>query len=292
MIHEAFDDSAAFIPYLAAGDTGTMEGVDIETAKSTTAEYVHALVAGGADLVELGLPFSEPIADGPTIQQATVRALEAGMTADHFFDLVRSLEVDVPLVVMTYYNVIYRYGGTPGVDAFVRSAANAGIDGIIVPDLPVEEAIPIRNACDDHDVDLIFVAAPTTRDDRLERIMSLGSGFLYVQARLGTTGSRSDVSDHTQETLARIRRFEEQDAHELLPKAVGFGVSSGQHASEIIAAGAAGVIVGSALVDIVAAGDTDAGTVPERLERKARELKSGALEGRAHRAAEPTGATE
>lgn len=285
---DAFEDGAAFIPYLAAGDTGWEDAPpDIETAKATTAAYVEALVDGGADVVELGLPFSEPIADGPTIQQASVRALEAGMTAEHFFDLVRSLAVEVPLVVMTYYNVIYRYGGDPGVEAFVRDAADAGINGIIVPDLPVEESAPIREACEANGLHLIFVAAPTTRDDRLAQIMDAGSGFLYVQARLGTTGSRTDVSDHTQETLARIRDFESKSARAPIPKAVGFGVSTGEQAAEIIAAGADGVIVGSALVDIVAGGDTEEGSVVAQLTRKAQELKKGARTGRANRTTGP-----
>ncbi len=278
-MREAFADGAAFVPYLAAGDTGReRDPPDIETAKATTAAFVDALVAGGADVVELGVPFSEPIADGPTIQEATVRALEAGMTAGHCFDLVRSLSVDVPVVLMTYFNVIYRYGDTPGVEAFVRDAADAGVAGVIVPDLPVEESRPVRSACDTHDVDLIFVAAPTTRDDRLAEIMEVGSGFLYVQARLGTTGSRADVSDQTRETLDRIRQFEARRGGDALPKGVGFGVSSGDQAAEIIEAGADGVIVGSALVDLVASAD-DPAEATERLERKATELKEGALAG-------------
>lgn len=286
MIEEAFANGPAFIPYLAAGDTGWEDAPpDIETAKATTASYVEALVEGGADVVELGLPFSEPIADGPTIQQATVRALAAGMNASHFFDLVRSLDVDVPLVVMTYYNVIYRYGGEPGVDAFVHEAADAGINGIIVPDLPVEESGPIGRACADAGVDLIFVAAPTTRDDRLAKIMEAGSGFVYVQARLGTTGSRGNVSDHTAETLARIQDFQAKMDADPIPKAVGFGVSSGEQAAEIIAAGADGVIVGSALVDLIASGDDE--SVPDRLRDKATELKEGATAGLDARASGP-----
>ncbi len=288
-MREAFADGAAFVPYLAAGDTGwTANPPGIETAKATTASFVEALVAGGADVVELGVPFSEPIADGPTIQEATVRALEAGMTAEHCFDLVESLSVDVPIVLMTYFNVIYRYGDRPGVETFLREAAAAGVAGLIVPDLPVEESAAIRQACDDHGLDLIFVAAPTTRDDRLAEIMTVGSGFLYVQARLGTTGSRTDVSDQTRETLDRIRRFESRSGIEALPKAVGFGVSTGEQAAEIVHAGADGVIVGSALVDIVAeADDPDRGAA--RLEEKARELKDGALAGLDRRGVDATG---
>ncbi|WP_336362737.1 tryptophan synthase subunit alpha [Halalkalicoccus salilacus] len=261
-IPEAFADGPAFIPYLAAGDP------DVESTK----EYVRALVRGGADVVELGLPFSEPIAEGSTIQNAIVRSLEGGMTPEAYFGLVDDLDVDVPIVCMTYYNLIYRYGEEEGPEPFVRRASEVGIDGFVVPDLPAEESGPLREACDAHGLDLIFIVAPTTRGERLERIMSQVSGYVYVQARLGTTGARTDVSDQTDTSLERLREWD-------VPKAVGFGISEREHAERIVAGGADGIIVGSALVDVVAEGDTEEGTVSERLERKARELKEGALVG-------------
>jgi len=266
-ISEAFEDGPAFIPYLAAGDP------NYEASLS----YVEALERGGADVIELGLPFSEPIAEGPTIQSAIVRALEGGMTPTRFFEFVEDLDVDVPLVCMTYYNLIYQFGEGEerGPEAFVRRAAEVGIDGFVVPDLPAEEAAPLREACDAHDCELVFIVAPTTRGERLERIMSQVSGYVYVQARLGTTGARTDLSDQTEESLDRIAEWD-------VPKAVGFGISSGDHAQRVIEAGADGVIVGSALVDIVAQG-VERGdppvTVANKLEAKARELKQGALRG-------------
>jgi tryptophan synthase alpha chain len=268
-ISEAFADGPAFVPYLAAGDP------NYEASLS----YVEALERGGADVIELGLPFSEPIAEGPTIQSAIVRSLEAGMTPTRFFEFVEDLDVEVPLVCMTYYNLIYQFGEGEerGPEAFVRRAAETGIDGFVVPDLPAEEAAPLREACDAHDCELVFIVAPTTRGERLERIMSQVSGYVYVQARLGTTGARTDLSDRTEESLARIAEWD-------VPKAVGFGISSGEHAQRVIEAGADGVIVGSALVDIVAKG-VERGdppvTVASRLESKARELKEGALRGAA-----------
>ncbi|WP_336345410.1 tryptophan synthase subunit alpha [Halalkalicoccus ordinarius] len=290
-IAEAFADGPAFIPYLAAGDPDT----------ESTKEYVRALVRGGADVIELGLPFSEPIAEGSTIQNAIVRSLEGGMTPESYFELVDDLDVEVPVVCMTYYNLIYRYGASEaartsdgsgaadeeGPEPFVRRAAEVGIDGFVVPDLPAEESDPLREACDEHGLDLIFIVAPTTRGERLERIMEQVSGYVYVQARLGTTGARTDVSDQTDASLGRLREWD-------VPKAVGFGISEREHAERIVAGGADGIIVGSALVDIVAEGtsadsrtgsddvaegDTEEETVAERLERKARELKEGALEG-------------
>ncbi len=285
-IEDAFKDGAAFIPYLGAGDPGGYdEPVGADAAIAATQSYVEALVAGGADIVELGLPFSEPIADGPTIQQATVRALENGMTPRRFMTLVGDLDVDVPIVAMTYYNPVYRFGDEPGVEPFVRAAADAGIAGIIVPDLPVEESEPLRAACDVYGLALIFIAAPTTRDARLERIMDTVSGYLYVQARLGTTGARVDMSDQTRASLERIRRFEAKTERDPIPKAVGFGIASGEQAADVIAAGADGVIVGSALVDLVANGQSS--NVAEVLTRQASELKAGAERGLTRRTTGP-----
>ncbi|WP_082146698.1 tryptophan synthase subunit alpha [Halostagnicola sp. A56] len=261
----AFDGGGAFVPYLAVGDP-TYEA---------SLEYVEALARGGADLIELGLPFSEPMAEGPTIQGAVTRALEAGMTPDRFFEFVSELDVDVPLVCMTYYNLIYQYGSSDGPRSFVERAAEVGLEGFVVPDLPAEEAGPLREACDEFGLDLIFIVAPTTRGDRLERMMERVSGYVYVQARLGATGAREDVSDQTGESLERLADWE-------IPKAVGFGIKTGEHAERIAAAGADGIIVGSALVDIVAEGHEDDRPVEEtadRLAEKARELKAGATRG-------------
>ncbi|RLM94457.1 tryptophan synthase subunit alpha [Halobellus sp. Atlit-38R] len=261
----AFADGPAFVPYLAAGDP------DYESSL----KYVEALERGGADVIELGLPFSEPVAEGSTIQNAVVRALEGGMTPDRFFQFVDDLDVDVPLVCMTYYNLIYQYGDEPGPRPFVERAAELGLSGFVVPDLPAEEADPLRDACDEFGLDLVFIVAPTTRGERLDRIMSQVSGYVYVQARLGVTGAQDDVSGQTEESLERLADYD-------VPKAVGFGIKTGDHAERIVAAGADGIIVGSALVDIVAEGHEtgeSADAVAARLEEKARELKDGALRG-------------
>jgi tryptophan synthase alpha chain len=264
-ISDAFADGSAFVPYLAAGDPSFDASI----------EYVEALARGGADIIELGLPFSEPIAEGPTIQQAVVRSLSGGMTPERFFEFVEALDVDVPLVCMTYYNLIYHYGSEEGPRPFVERAADAGIDGFVVPDLPAEEADPLRNACDAFDRDLIFIVAPTTTDERLADLLELTSGYVYVQARLGVTGAKDDVSDQTSQSLARLDKYD-------LPAAVGFGISNGEQAADIVGAGADGIIVGSALVDIVADGHetgTPVDEVATRLEEKARELKNGASAG-------------
>ena len=272
-IEAAFADEPALVAYVAAGDP------DAEATK----EHVRALVRGGADVVELGLPFSEPIAEGPTIQAAIRRALDAGMTPDRYLDLVRELDADVPLVCMTYFNLIYQYGESEGPEPFVEAAADAGLSGLIVPDLPVDESDPLKRACDAHGLDLIFMVAPTTTDDRLDRMLDRATGFVYVQGRLGTTGTRSDVSSQTHGSLDRLGGTD-------LPKAVGFGISERDHAREIVAGGADGIIVGSAFVDVVAERSSAGGqtqsddvaeqeNVPDRLEALARELKAGALDG-------------
>jgi tryptophan synthase alpha chain len=263
---ERIFEEPAFVPYLVAGDP------DFETSLA----YVEALAEGGADAIELGLPFSEPIAEGPTIQRAISRSLEAGMTPDRYFAFVEALDVDVPIVCMTYYNLLYRYGSEAGPGAFVERAAAAGIEGFIVPDLPAEEADPLRAACDEFGCDLIFIVAPTTRGKRLEHIRERVSGYVYVQSRLGTTGARENVSDQTTASLERIADWD-------VPKAVGFGIKTGEHAREVVAAGADGVIVGSALVDLVAEGveaDRPTDLVAADLADLAAELKSGALAGR------------
>ncbi|CDK40874.1 tryptophan synthase subunit alpha [Halorubrum sp. AJ67] len=261
----AFADGPAYVPYLVVGDP------DYESSKA----YVEALDRGGADVIELGLPFSEPIAEGSTIQEALVRSLDAGMTPERFFAFAEELEVDAALVCMTYYNLIYQYGEGEGPRPFVERAAAAGIQGLVVPDLPAEEADPLREACDEFGLDLIFIVAPTTRGDRLDRMMANVSGYVYVQARLGTTGARDDVSDQTTASLDRLGEYD-------VPKAVGFGISTGDHAERIVAGGADGIIVGSALVDVVAEGvaeDSSTAEVADRLEALSRELKSGAERG-------------
>ncbi|WP_327053046.1 tryptophan synthase subunit alpha [Halomicrococcus gelatinilyticus] len=281
-LRAAFDGDPPLISYVAAGDP---------SAEATKA-YVEALVAGGTDVVELGLPFSEPVAEGTTIQRAIKRALDAGMTPDAYLDLVRDLDVDVPVVCMTYYNLIYQYGEArsasertsgeqsdpreddgAGPEAFVEAAAEAGISGFVVPDLPVDESGPMYEACREHGVDLVFIVAPTTTEDRLERMLERTSGFVYVQGRLGTTGAREDVSADTHVSLDRLA-----DAD--VPTAVGFGISERDHAREIVAGGADGIIVGSAYVDVIADGlDDPTDEVAGRLESKAAALKSGACEG-------------
>ena len=248
-------NEGALIAYICAGDP----------TPDDTVAIVHALVRGGADVIELGLPFSDPIADGPTIQASIERALDAGMNPDIFFDLAHSLDVSVPLVVMTYYNIIFKRG----LERFVRDCVKSGISGIIVPDLPVEESEGLATHCRTHGVDLIFLIAPTTYPERMERIADRGSGFIYLVARIGVTGARDDVAASTLSLIDLVRCTTRTPT----PLAVGFGISTPDQASAIIKAGADGVIVGSAFVNIIA----DRVNVPERIEELTRELKSAVI---------------
>jgi tryptophan synthase alpha chain len=245
-ISEAFLHKPLLIVYICAGDP---------TPESTPA-LVKRLERAGADVIELGLPHSDPIADGPTIQAAAQRAIAAGMNTDLYFRAAAEADVEIPKVFMGYYNMIY----ARGLERFAEDCSISGISGMIVPDLPPEEAGPLKIACEKHGVDLIFLAAPNTPSKRLKLIQKQTSGFLYLVARAGVTGARSEVLGDTRELIAR--------ASGSVPKAVGFGISTPEQAAEVIRAGADAAIVGSACVDLIAKGEI------ERLEQLVREMKA------------------
>jgi tryptophan synthase alpha chain len=205
------------------------------------------------------LPFSDPIADGHTIQAGIKRALNAGMTPDLYFEVVASLNVDIPKVAMTYYNIIFRRGH----EKFCKDCVLSGISGIIVPDLPIEVAEELAFICNKNNINLIFLVGPTTTEYRMEKILVMGSGFIYLITRPGVTGKRTIISNKTVEFIQKVRTN--------LPKVVGFGISDKKQAIEIIRAGAKGVVVGSAFVDIIAS-KVD---VSKRLKMLSKDLKEG-----------------
>ena len=226
-------DSPAFIGFTVGGDPG----------RETCIRAAVALIDGGTDILELGVPFSDPVADGPTIQRADDRALAAGTTPSTIFEIVREIRKhsEVPIVFLTYYNIVYRRG----VDRFYREAREAGVDGILIADMPVEESGDITEVAARHGVDPIFLVTQTTSDDRIQKIAAKAKGYLYLVSVLGVTGVRDDVSTGALDLLRRVRKFTN------LPLALGFGISTPDHARTYAAAGADGVIVGSAIVDIV-----------------------------------------
>ncbi len=219
----------AFIPYLMAGDPSL----------ERTRETVLLLERAGADIIELGVPFSDPLADGPTIQRAAERALEAGVTLGKVIGLVRDLrrQTQIPLVLMTYYNPVFRYG----VEQFVNDAAAAGADGVIIPDLPPEEAGELLRASGEAHLATIFLVAPTSTEERIRRIARASAGFVYYVSMTGITGSQLSLDSSMRESLSAIRRVTKK------PVAVGFGVSTPEEAKSV-AETADGVIVGSAIV--------------------------------------------
>lgn len=256
------ENRAAFVAYLCAGDP------DLETSVAAC----RALLANGVDVLELGVPFSDPLADGLTNQLAAQRALEGGMTAAKVFELVRRLREtsEVPVVFYTYYNLVF----SQGVDAYVKKAREAGVDALLTLDLPPEEAGELVAACRKHGLDTVFIVAPTTPESRLGVIASAATGFIYYVSREGVTGVRDQVAQDIPAALARIRR------HTDLPVAVGFGISTRAQVAEVGAV-ADGVVVGSALVNCIRDNLADRTRIAPALAAKSADLSAGTKRSRA-----------
>lgn len=232
-VRAAFSHGKAFIPFVTCGDP------DLETTEA----LVLAMVQAGADLVELGIPFSDPMAEGPVIQAADMRALEAGTTTDAVFELVRRLreKTDVPLAFMTYANVVY----SQGIDAFAARMAAAGVEALILPDVPFEEREEFAGPCRDAGVVLVSMVAPTSHE-RVRAIAQVAEGFIYCVSSLGVTGVRSSITTDVAAMVAQVKAVRPD-----IPCAIGFGISTPEQA-RAMAAAADGVIVGSAIVRQVA----------------------------------------
>lgn len=237
-IRKAFGNGKALIPFITCGDP------DLQT----TDKVVRALAEAGADLIELGIPFSDPTAEGPVIQEANVRALAAGTTTDRIFNMVRQLrkDVSVPLAFMTYANVVFSYGS----ERFISTCAEIGMDGLILPDVPFEEKEEFSSICKRYGIDLISLVAPTS-EGRIAQIARDAEGFVYVVSSLGVTGTRSEITTDIG-TMVRLIR-ENTD----LPCAVGFGISTPEQARKM-AALSDGAITGSAIVQLMALHGKDA----------------------------------
>ena len=230
-ISRAFEGKKAFIPFITCGDPDL----------PTTAAIVRKAAEAGASLIELGIPFSDPTAEGPVIQGANLRALSGGVTTDKIFDLVRDLrkDVTVPMVFMTYANVVFSYGS----DRFIRTCHEVGMDGLILPDLPFEEKDEFLSQCHEYDVDLISLIAPTSKD-RIAMIAKEAEGFIYLVSSLGVTGVRSEINTDL-ESIVRIIRDNTD-----VPVAIGFGISTPEQARKM-AEISDGAIVGSAIIKII-----------------------------------------
>lgn len=227
-IRGAFEKGKAFIPFITCGDP------DLET----TGKLVRVAAESGADLIELGIPFSDPTAEGPVIQGANLRALQGGVTTDKIFDFVKELrkDVEIPLVFMTYANVVFSYGA----EVFIRTCEEIGIDGIILPDLPFEEKDEFAPLCKQYGIALISLIAPTS-DQRIAMIAKEAEGFLYIVSSLGVTGARSEITTDLSSIVKVVRETTD------IPCAIGFGISTPEQGKRM-AQIADGVIVGSAIV--------------------------------------------
>ncbi len=250
------ENRAAFVAYVCAGDP------DFDTSL----EVCRALLANGVDVLELGVPFSDPLADGLTNQLAAQRALESGMTAARVFELVRRIREfsQAPIVFYTYYNLVF----ANGVDAYVQAAKAAGVDGILTLDLPPEEAGEVAAACRSHGVETVFIVAPTTPDDRIPVIAGVTTGFIYYVSREGVTGVRDQVAGNIPEAVARIR------ARAKVPMVVGFGIGTRAQVAQV-AVHADGVVVGSALVNCVRDNLGDKAKMIATIAARAADLSAG-----------------
>ena len=230
-IKSAFENGKAFIPFITCGDP------DLDT----TEKIVREAVKNGADLIELGIPFSDPTAEGPVIQGANIRALAGGVTTDKIFDMVKKLREDlsIPMVFMTYANVVFSYDA----EKFISTCHDIGIDGLILPDLPYEEKDEFLPICEKYDVDLISLIAPTS-DKRIGVISKDAKGFIYIVSSLGVTGTRSEITTDLGSVVSVIRQNTD------VPCAVGFGISTPEQASKM-ASLSDGAIVGSAIIKII-----------------------------------------
>lgn len=260
-IQKAFQNAreegrARFVAYICAGDP------DYETSL----EVARTLIESGTEVLELGVPFSDPLADGLTNQLAADRALKAGMTQEKVFQLVRDIRQfsDIPIIFYTYYNLIYFHG----VENYVKKAKEAGLDGLLTLDLPPEEADDLMEACRKHDLETVFIIAPTTPPERIRRIADVTTGFLYYVSREGVTGERDDMATDLDERIATIRAETE------LPLVVGFGVSRPEHVAAINAR-ADGVVVGSALVNCIKRNLDQREKILPELRSKMKDLCSG-----------------
>lgn len=248
------DNKVGVIGYLTVGFPDVEASFDL----------VNAMVAGGADAIELGVPFSDPLADGATIQRSGFHALQQGVTLDTCLELTRKLRksgVGAPIIFMGYYNPFLQYG----LERLSRDCAAAGVDGFIVPDLPKEEAEEMRLACRKNDLDLIFMLAPTSTEERIAAVCTSASGFIYCVSLTGVTGARSEVSSDLPLLIEKIRK------HSDLPLAVGFGISTREHVVNVGKLAEAAV-VGSALINVVE--QSNPSNRNARLEQFIKELKN------------------
>lgn len=236
---EIFEDSkkseeGIFIPFIVAGDPNY----------DSSLEIAKILVDNGADALEIGFPFSDPVADGPSVQNADMRAFDSGMNIEKCFKFLKEVReyTDKPIGLLLYYNLVYKYG----IDEFYERLKSIGVNAVLIADLPPEESEDVMKAANHHDIEQIFIVSQATTNERLKEITKKVGGFIYIASVMGTTGARTEVESNTTELIKRIKKDTE------IPTCVGFGISKPKHVKEVLNAGADGAIVGSALINIIA----------------------------------------
>ncbi len=248
----------ALIAYVMGGDPDV----------ATTPGIIDSVVRGGADIIEIGIPFSDPIADGKSIQGAGIRSLGSGTKPKDVLEIIRSSRQihPVPFVIMTYFNILH----SQGVESFLADAGRAGVDGVIIPDLPLDEVGGYSRMARDKGMDMILLAAPTTSPERMKTLVKNTSGFLYLVSLLGVTGARVQLAGSTLKLVQFAKRYTKGK----VPLGVGFGISKPEHVGAVIKAGADGAIVGSGIVDLVEKHQHDGDVLFAEIERYVRQLKS------------------
>ncbi len=228
------NNEGVFIPFIVAGDPDY----------DTSLKIAKNLVDNGVDALEIGFPFSDPVADGPSVQNADLRAFDSGMTIEKCFKFIKELReyTDKPFGLLLYYNIVYKHG----IDEFYRKLKESGVNAVLIADLPPEEADDAIEAANNNSLEQIFIVSQATDNERLKKITKIVGGFIYIASVMGTTGARNKVEHNTTELIKRIRE------HTEIPLCVGFGISKPEHVKEVLNAGADGAIVGSALINIIA----------------------------------------
>ena len=253
---------AAFMPYVACGDPNS----------EFTVELANTLIRNGADMLEFGIPFSDPIADGPTIQNASARALNSGMNPLLAFEVakkIRKQNPKTPIVVMTYYNLVMHNG----VALFISKMKEAGLDGLIVPDVPIEESTELELISRTNDLDFIHLITPRTEDSRIKQIASRSSGFVYLVSVEGITGARENIQASALDLIRRVKSL----SHGTIPLAMGFGISRPDHVRAIVQAGADGVIIASKIIDMYSKEISNPGSALQEIANFARNMKAACL---------------
>lgn len=250
-LQEVFNNKKAFIPFVVADDPNF----------DTTVDSIVTLANNGADIVEIGIPFSDPVADGPVIQDADLRAFDQGVNTNVVFDIVEKArqQTDVPIIFLTYANIPFKFG----YEAFCKKCQKLDISGLVIPDLPIEEQAELRTVADQYGVHLIQLVAPTS-GDRIEKIAKQASGFIYMVSSLGVTGVRNDFSKQLSDTISRIKQVTD------VPVAIGFGIHSPEQAAQLSSI-SDGIIIGSAVVKLIA--ENNNGSTQDDLASYARSIK-------------------